>query len=165
MSCACWCECRRGNRFRSDLDTAAIGGGRFGFELKLCRPLPAHACHDIRVRCLADGWEVAGSPLAIEPFDRRTLDGQTRAAIDRRLRATQQTEPGDDRLLGPGRQQCQRAKRALIVEGWVVEFVASAELAWGYAVAALKAFEVLSQFSDRATAGWRTGRRAEFRRT
>ena len=178
------------NRFRADLEAAGIRDGRHGFELRLSRPLSSHTRHEIRVRRLADGRELPGCPLTIESYDRATSIEQARDAIDlavetareagaldglldtllqgiervRRLRATQQTEPGDDRLLGPAKSHRQRPKCALIVDtllpragsdplfaemaalraqGWVVEFVASAGLARGdEAVAALEAFGV-----------------------
>ena len=129
------------NRFRADLEAAGIGDGRHGFELKLARALSPAARHELRIRRVADGRELAGSPLVIDPRDRRALVTQTRHAIDqavtgadgigaldglldtllsgidtvRRLRATQQPMIGDDRLLVPATPHRARAKVALIV--------------------------------------------------
>ena len=149
------------NRFRSDLEAAGIGDGRHGFELKLSRPLSSHTRHEIRARRLADGRELGGSPLAIEPFDRASLVSDARDSIDlavetaretggldgvlqallqgidqvRRLRLTQYTQPLRKRALMVDtmlpRGDCGADISALLAQGWQVEFVASAELAGG----------------------------------
>ena len=149
------------NRFRSDLEAAGIGDGRHGFELRLPRPLPAHTRHEIRARRLADGRELGGSPLAIEPFDRDSLVSDARDTIDlaietaretggldgvletllqgidqvRRLRLTQHTQPRRKHALVVDtmvpRNDCGADIAALLAQGWAVEFVASAELAGG----------------------------------
>ncbi len=182
------------NRFRADLEMAGSGDGRHGFELRLSRALSPLIRHELRVRRVADGRELAGSPLVIEPHDRQALVKDTRQAIDlaveaagdpatldalldtflasidnvRRLRATQQHQPGDDRLLAPAKPHRAQAKRALVIDdllprpgrgsastailshigalrslGWDVEFVASSELSRGdEAAAALRAWGV-----------------------
>ncbi len=182
------------NLFRSDLESAGIGDGRHGFELSLARPLSPLVRHELRVRRAIDGQELAGSPLVSEPRDRRSLVKDTNAAIDtavaecgqngaldgmldtlltsidtvRRLRATQKTAPGDDRLLVPVAPHRAKARVALVVAellprrnrdaatdallshiealrglGWQIEVVASGELARGDdATAGLKAWGV-----------------------
>ena len=182
------------NRFRADLEAAGIGDGRHGFELQLARSLSPDVRHELRVRRVSDGKDLVGSPLAIEPHGRRDLVKDTRRTIEmaantasdpgtmdalldtllqgvdriRRLRATQQSEPGDSRLLVRPKPAAARPKRALVVDdllprqnrdagsnailshmaalralGWEIEFVASGELSRGDdAVAALKAWGV-----------------------
>lgn len=189
------------NRFRGDLEAACIGDGRHGFELPLSRALSPLIRHELRVRRVADGRELAGSPLIIEPHDRRTLVKDTRRAIDlaantagdpgtldalldtllegvdqiRRLRATQEPETGDDRLLSRAKPARLRPKRALVIDdllprrdrdagsnailshiaalrtlGWDVDFVASGELSRGDdAAEALKAWGVVCHRAPR----------------
>ncbi len=80
------------NRFRGDLAAAGIGDGRHGFELPLSRALSPLVRHDLRIRRLADGRELAGSPLTIEPHDRRSLIRDTRRAIE--LATNTASDPG-----------------------------------------------------------------------
>ena len=183
------------NRFRDDLQAAGIGDGRHAFELALSRALSPLIRHELHIRRVSDGRELPGSPLVIEPHNRRTLIKDTHRAIEqaantasdpgtldalletllqgvdqvRRLRATQQHEPGDDRLLSRVKPASARPKQALVIDdliprrshdagsnallshiaalralGWDVEFVASGELARGDdAAAALKAWGVM----------------------
>lgn len=70
------------NRFRSDLETAGVGDGRFGFELRLSHVFSPHTRHELRVRRVADGRELPGSPLVIEPRDRQTLVREMRQVVD-----------------------------------------------------------------------------------
>lgn len=86
------------NRFRGDLAAAGIGDGRHGFELQLSRSLSPLVRHELRVRRVSDGRDLAGSPLTIEPHDRRTLIRDTRRAIE--LAANTASDPGtlDDLL-------------------------------------------------------------------
>ena|GEM_PF-3453754 len=69
------------NRFRADLEAAGIGDGRHGFDLKLARPLSPSVQHTLRVRRVGDGRELLGSPLLVEPHDRRALVRDTADAI------------------------------------------------------------------------------------
>jgi glycosyltransferase involved in cell wall biosynthesis len=80
------------NRFRGDLAAAGIGDGRHGFELPLSRSLSPLVRHDLRIRRVSDGRELAGSPLTIEPHDRRSLVRDTRRAIE--LAANTASDPG-----------------------------------------------------------------------
>ena len=131
------------NRFRSDLEAAGIGDGHHGFELPLSRALSPLTHHALRVRRVGDTRELAGSPLLIEPSDRKSLLKEVRQAVDgaamatdgpedldallatflngidlvRRLRATQSAHnDGDERLLHWARGPRQQPKRALIVD-------------------------------------------------
>ena len=130
------------NRFRGDLEAVGIGDGRHGFELPLSRSLSPLVRHELRVRRVSDGRELTGSPLVIEPHDRRTLVKDTRRAIElaantasdpstldalletlllgvdqvRRMRATQEQASGTDRLLSRRKSQRQRTKRALVID-------------------------------------------------
>ncbi len=130
------------NRFRGDLQMAGIGDGRHGFELPLSRALSPLIRHELRVRRVSDGRELAGSPLVIDPHGRRTLVKDTRRAIElaantasdpgtldalletlllgvdqvRRLRATQEQASGDDRLKNRAKPDRARAKRALVID-------------------------------------------------
>ena len=127
------------NRFRDDLAAAGIGDGRHGFELALSRSLSPLVRHALRVRRVSDGRELAGSPLTIEPHDRRTLVKDTRRAIElaantasdpgtmdalldtllegvdrvRRLRAAERGAAGPPNHRTPPRQ---RVKRALVID-------------------------------------------------
>ena len=130
------------NRFRGDLAAAGIGDGRHGFELSLSRSLSPLVRHDLRVRRVVDGRELAGSPLAIEPHDRRTLVRDTKRAIElaantaadpgtldalletlllgvdrvRRLRATREQEQAAARPAVRARQPGPRPKRVLVID-------------------------------------------------
>ncbi len=131
------------NRFRGDLEAAGIGDGRHGFELRLARSLSPLTRHELRVRRVTDGKELPGSPLVVEPYDRKDLLKDARRAIDtaigvagdastldammatlldgvedvRRLRsAFRPDKPGDDRLIAWAPTGGARKKRALIVD-------------------------------------------------
>ncbi len=130
------------NRFRADLEMAGIGDGRHGFELQLAHSLSTDVRHELRVRRVSDGKELAGSPLAIEPHDRRDLVKDTRRTIEmaantasdtgtmdalldtllqgvdriRRLRATQRNDHGDERLIARAKPAAARPKRVLVID-------------------------------------------------
>ncbi len=53
------------NRYRADLEAGGFGDGRHGFELRLNAGLSPMERHEIRVRRLADGKELDGSPLVL----------------------------------------------------------------------------------------------------
>jgi glycosyltransferase involved in cell wall biosynthesis len=55
------------NRYREDLEQAAIGGGRHAFELTFPRPLPPLERHVIRIFRELDAAEMPGSPATLEP--------------------------------------------------------------------------------------------------
>ena len=103
------------NRFRADLEAAGIGDGRHGFELALSRSLSPLVRHELRVRRVSDGRELPGSPLAIEPHDRRTLVRDTRKAIE--LAANTASDPGTlDALLENLLQGVDRVRRLRAAE-------------------------------------------------
>ena len=130
------------NRFRPDLESAGIGDGRHGFELRLARALSPTIRHELRVRRVEDGQELPGSPLTIEPSDRRALVKDVRRTVEiaaataddtgtldallatfqssidhvRRLRVTQRPDASDDeRLVRWAQGPRQQAQRVLIV--------------------------------------------------
>ncbi len=55
------------NRYREDLEQAAIGSGRHAFELTFPRPLPPLERHVIRIFREIDAAEMPGSPVTLEP--------------------------------------------------------------------------------------------------
>ena len=75
-------------RYRADLEAAEIGDGRHGFELNLIGRLADG--HVIRVRRVADGAELEGSPLVLRPVDAAAL-----AEEARRLVASAVADPHD----------------------------------------------------------------------
>ena len=131
------------NRYRGDLEAAGIGDGRHGFELRLARSLSPMTRHEIRLRRVADGRELPGSPLVIEPHSDRALLKDARLALDtaigvasdapaldavlatlldrvgtvRRLRsALRPPAGGDDRLVSWAKGGRARPKRALVID-------------------------------------------------
>ncbi len=79
-------------RYRADLEAAGIGDGRHGFELHLTGALRQHRL--IRVRRVADGAELDGSPLLIQPPPAEAL-----AKEAGRLVAAAILDPGDGTTL------------------------------------------------------------------
>ena len=75
-------------RYRADLEAAGIGDGRHGFELNLTGRLGEGRV--IRVRRVADGAELDGSPLVPQPLDKLALVEEAR-----RLIATATLDPAD----------------------------------------------------------------------
>ncbi|WP_158929231.1 Hint domain-containing protein [Acidisphaera sp. S103] len=131
------------NRFRADLEEAGIGDGRHGFELRLTRGLSPLTGHELRVRRVADGRELAGSPLVIEPHNgasllrdvRQTMDFAIDVADDpstldalldvllestdhvRRIRAVHRRDSGSDGpLVRWAKGPRHRPKRALVID-------------------------------------------------
>src|SRR5579884_1595508 len=55
------------DRHRPDLEAAGLRGGRCAFALRFAPGLSALLRHEIRVRRAADGVELRGSPVVLEP--------------------------------------------------------------------------------------------------
>jgi glycosyltransferase involved in cell wall biosynthesis len=55
------------NRYREDLKNAAVGNGRHSFEFVLPQSLSPFERHTLRVFCEADGTDIPGSPVTLEP--------------------------------------------------------------------------------------------------
>lgn len=55
------------NRFRGDLLRAGVGSGRHGFMFRIPGALSPYERHTIHVRCAADGRDVPGTPIVVEP--------------------------------------------------------------------------------------------------
>jgi hypothetical protein len=58
------------NRYRADLETACVGGGRHGFEMVIPGGLSPLTRHAIAARTAADGVMLGNAPLVIEPATR-----------------------------------------------------------------------------------------------
>ncbi|HTW29995.1 MAG TPA: glycosyltransferase [Acetobacteraceae bacterium] len=87
------------DRHRPDLETAGLREGRCAFALRFAPGLCALQRHEIRVRRVADGAELRGSPVVLErrsgfdPALQQTLLGSVQAAG-----ATDETDAGPDTL-------------------------------------------------------------------
>ena len=68
------------NRHRADLQAAGIGSGRHSFDLAIPGGLSPLARHVVAVRREADGTELTGSPMVIEPAGRFDADLQQTVA-------------------------------------------------------------------------------------
>jgi hypothetical protein len=102
------------DRHRSDLEAAGIRDGRFGFEVVLAQPLAPHVRHELRARRLEDGRALAGSPVTIEAYDRRTLIADTKEAVDMAI-ADAEASGAIDAVLGTlldGIEQVRRLRLA-----------------------------------------------------
>jgi hypothetical protein len=56
------------NRYRPDLADAGIGDGRHGFRFEFPQSLSAHEPHVVRVCREADGTDLTGSPVMLDPI-------------------------------------------------------------------------------------------------
>ena len=104
------------NRFRGDLEDAGIGNGRCGFALALPGSLSPLVRQVLQVRRVSDGRALTGSPLTIEPYDRRVQLSDTGRAIE--LAANIASDPATlDALLDTLLQGVARVRRLKAAEG------------------------------------------------
>ena len=64
------------NRYRADLEQAAIGSGRHSFEFQFAKSLAPFEKHVLRVRRESDGAELAQSPVTLEAAQAFDLSAQ-----------------------------------------------------------------------------------------
>ncbi|MDE2573900.1 MAG: glycosyltransferase [Rhodospirillales bacterium] len=122
-------------RHRADLEQAGLGRGHHGFQIILPGGLAGEGPHEIRLRRVADGAELPGSPRTIPPAEAplaSSLEQRLAAALD--VAAAQADAAGLDALIA---LLARRTSELLVARGTAIPAPEQALLArWsGHALA------------------------------